>query len=729
MLALPPAVAQQSDVSTPVARPRIGLALSGGGARGFAHVGVLRELEAQRVPIDCIAGTSAGSAVGAAYASGLSPDEIERSLRSVDWDRDMFNDDPPRRDLPTRKKTEEKAYLLDLTLGWRDRSVVLPPGLIAGQKIDLFLHKMLGMSALLDSFDRLPIPFRAMTTDIETGRLVVQDRGSLPRAVRASMAVPSVFSPVEINGRLLVDGGLSRNMPVDIVRSLCADVVIAVDISSPLLKRDELGSVLNMASQMVSVLMDRNMRESRAEIRPGQDLLLTPELGEISAASFGRGVEGIPAGQMAARQSARELQRLALSEAEYSEWQSSRAARVVRDNRYAGVRFVGADAATRRSIRGLSTLPSSGELDNDLMASQINRWSGQGDFQRISYSLIPEPPTQVLEVSLLERAIGPNYLRFGIGASADSNANGAFNVLFGYRRTGVNAWGGEFKTEGQFGSTRRLTIDFFQPINRGDFQFFFDPQFLSEEVPVWIFSDTTRIAEYGVRSIQAGLDLGVQGRLGEVRLGAFAGRRATLPRTGSPLLPQSHDQYQGIQASLLADQLDATDFPREGYLIGGNLRVERVNSDLVDEFTSRRAMIYGKQVFSWGDHTLAGTFRLGQGTDQMALNQAFSLGGFMNLSGLQINQILGTSLRYASVSYQNRLLTLPDPLGRGVYAGLALEGGQIGGRTIGLPEKGWIPGFTAYLGAHTAIGPVYFGYGQASGNNRLFYLFLGRPGL
>ena len=192
------------------ARPRIGLALSGGGARGFAHVGVLRALESLRVPIDCIAGTSAGSAVGAAYASGLSPDEIERALRSVDWDRDMFDDAPPRREQQPRRKSEEKAYLLDLTVGFRDGSVLLPPGLISGQKVELFLHRMLGSSTVLESFDSLPIPFRAVATDLERGEMAVQDRGSLPSAVRASMAVPSAFSPVSRDGRLLVDGGLRR---------------------------------------------------------------------------------------------------------------------------------------------------------------------------------------------------------------------------------------------------------------------------------------------------------------------------------------------------------------------------------------------------------------------------------------------------------------------------------------------------------------------------------------
>jgi NTE family protein len=225
------------------------------------------------------------------------------------------------------------------------------------------------------------------------------------------------------------------------------------------------------------------------------------------------------------------------------------------------------------------------------------------------------------------------------------------------------------------------------------------------------------------------LDLGVQGTLGEARLGMFGGARNSFPRTGSRLLPEGSDTYWGGQFSLLADQLDATDFPRDGYLVGLTWRAEQVTPEVGEGFSAQRVLFTAKKVASWGDHTFAAGFRAGEASDRIALNQVFSLGGFMNLSGLQTNQVLGTSLRYASLSYQNQVLTLPNPLGRGVYAGLALEAGEMRGQTLGFDRKGWIPGATAYLGAHTAIGPVYLGYGAAKGGNRLVYLFLGRPGL
>lgn len=719
---------QAAPSSRPTAsgRPRIGVALSGGGARGFAHVGVLRALEAMRVPVDCIAGTSAGSAVGAAYASGLSPDEIERALRSVDWDRDMFDDAPPRRDQQMRRRSEERSYLLDLTVGLRDGSLVLPSGLISGQKIEMFLHRMLGVSTVLASFDALPIPFRAMATDLESGEMVAQDRGNLATAVRASMAVPSVFAPVSNGGRLLVDGGLTRNMPVDIVRGMCADIVIAVDIGGPLLKRDELGNPFGIASQMVGILMERNMRESRAEVRSGVDVMLRPELGDIGSTSFGRGVDGIPAGERAALDASAELARLALDADTYARWQAERAQRRVGAERYTAVRVIGTTPSIGRSLLAHSDLQPSGELDRRLLDRTINNWNSSGDFERIGYSLIPEGSGANLVIDVVEHAWGPNYLRFGLGASGDSKNNGVFNLLLGFRRPRFTPWGGEFRAQTQFGSLSRATFDVFQPFNDGLARAFVNPSLLLEEVPLWLFLGSDRIAEFGIRTVEGVLDLGVQGSLGDVRIGVLAGARESNLRTGLPLVPQRSSTHRGVRASLVADQLDALDFPREGYLVGVSGRREWVESDFGEQFQAWRAQFVARLVGSWGPHTVSASARVGEASDRVDIGQYFSLGGFMNVSSLQLNQVLGRSLRYASLVYQNQLMTLPSPLGRGVYAGIALEAASVQRQLVTVQGEEWFPSITGYLGIATAVGPVYLGYG-VSRDNRLLYLFLGRP--
>jgi len=717
----------------PTNRPRIGLALSGGGARGFAHVGVLRALETMRIPVDCIAGTSAGSAVAAAYASGLTPDEIEKFLKSADWDRDMFDDLPPRKDLSTRRKSEEKSYMFDVTVGLRDGSIMLPPGLISGQKIELFLHAMLGESGIFESFDQLAIPFRAMATDLEAGELVVQDRGSLVTAVRASMAVPSAFAPVQSEGKLLVDGGLTRNMPVDIVRKMCADVVIAVDIGSPLLTRQELSNPFGIGGQMISILMERNMRDSRAEIRPGIDVLVRPELGDISAANFTRGIQGIPAGEAAMLAARGDLSRMILPDTDYAAWQAARADRARVDNSYGSVRIVGVTPAVERLLLDQAAVPASGELDPIRMQTVINRWNANADFDRIGYSLQPGNPSQVLQISVIERAWGPDYLHFGMNASADSGNTSMFNVMAGFRRPNANGYGGEFKAEGQIGTTNRGFVEFFQPFDYGSFNLFVAPQLLAEKVPIWIFNGNTNVAQYAVVTEQAGLDFGIQGLLGEARLGVFGGLRKQFPITGAIGDPAIKTNFVASQASVTIDQLDATDFPRHGYRFNTSYRLEQdYLSQPSREYLTRLVQANAKWVGSAGNHTIAGSVRAGEAYGNVALNQAFSLGGFMNLSGFQINQSLGTSLRYGSLSYQYQLLTLPQPLGRGVYAGMALEGATMsGGQILGSNTNGWVPGATLFLGANTAIGPVYAGYGYANPSglpgSRLWYIFLGRP--
>jgi NTE family protein len=287
----------------------------------------LRALEQLRVPVDCIVGTSAGSAVGAAYAVGLAPDEIEARLRQVDWDNRMFADRPPRPDLPYRDKARVGGEPIGVTLGIGEDGVRGSAGVFAGQQIELFLHRLLGVSNELASFDTLPVPFRAITTDLVNGAMVVQRQGSLVHAVRASMAVPSAFAPVRVGERMLVDGGLTQNLPVQTAREACADVVIAVDIGSPLLKADELAGVFSVGLQVISILMERNVAESKAALRP-QDVLISPDLGDISAVDFASGVDGIPAGESATLAAADRLVPLALSPDAYARWQRVRSSRL-----------------------------------------------------------------------------------------------------------------------------------------------------------------------------------------------------------------------------------------------------------------------------------------------------------------------------------------------------------------------------------------------------------------
>jgi len=266
------------------ARPKIGLALGGGGARGAAHVGVLRVLEEMHVPVDYVAGTSMGAVVGGLYASGMSPDEIESALTQIDWN-DTLTDRTQYKDLPFRRKEDENRYLTSFEAGLRGRRLTLPSGLQSAQKVRFLLQSNLIDVAHIHDFSELPIPFKAVAADIETGEAVVLDHGDLSEAIRASMSIPGVFSPIEIDGRMLVDGGIADNVPVDVVRAMGADVVIAVDVGGPLLKREQMGSMFAVTSQVLTILTRRN-----ADLQlKDATIVLAPDVSRYGAMAFSEG--------------------------------------------------------------------------------------------------------------------------------------------------------------------------------------------------------------------------------------------------------------------------------------------------------------------------------------------------------------------------------------------------------------------------------------------------------
>ncbi len=279
-------------------RPKIGLVLSGGGARGAAHIGVLKVLEELRVPVDLIVGTSMGSIVGAAYSTGLSVPEMEKAIKLITTER-LFTDSPPRQDQTMRRKDDDLRPYFVPELAVTSDGVLLPKGLVTGVALEGELRRLVKIASAR-SFDELPIPFRAIATDIGTGEMVILREGSVVQAIRASMSVPGAVAPVEMGRRQLVDGGLVRNLPVDIARSMGADIIIAVNLGTPLLKPEQITSALTVSVQMLNILTQQNVGRSLAELTP-RDILISPELGDYSAADFDNLVKTVPIGEASAR--------------------------------------------------------------------------------------------------------------------------------------------------------------------------------------------------------------------------------------------------------------------------------------------------------------------------------------------------------------------------------------------------------------------------------------------
>jgi NTE family protein len=701
------------------ARPRVGLALSGGGARGFSHVGVLRALEKMRIPVDCIAGTSAGSAVGAAYALGLSPDEIEGHLRSVDWDQDIFNDQPPRADIPYRAKERVGGAPIGVTLGVDKTGLKTATGIFAGQKVELFLHRMLGFSAELDSFDRLPIPFRAVTTDIANGEMVVAAQGSLVHAVRASMAVPSAFAPVKVGDRLLVDGGLTQNLPIDAVRKTCADVVIAVNIGSPLLKPDELGSVFSVALQIVSILMERNVTESLASLNR-TDVLITPELNDISAVDFSNGVNGIPAGESATLASARQLQHLSLSESAYRDWQTERgrsklSAPDVSGVRVATTRFVNPDYF---SLDDQASLKAPGPLNAQGLERRILNWTASGDFTDIAYSIRPEQGLYTLWIEPQEKTWGPNYIQLGIAGAVDSHSQADFSVTSLLRRSWQNSSGAEWVTKGVFGKKRQLESFWIQPLSVGSAGYVESRINLVSE-PRRVFWNDRAIGEFSSEKVELEIGAGLQGKQGKMQIGILSGKFRRSPVSGFTEIQSVKARNTGIRAQAIYDQLDDLDFPRSGEALKlegfASARYRRLDIDLL-------------AARSWGGHTLRARAQWSQVSNDGAETLDYiSSGGLMRLSGYQSGQFLSRGLALGSLTYYRRIVNLPQPFGTGVFAGASLELGRLAS-PLGHPGTTMKKSSLAlFVGASTSVGPVYLGYGQGERGARNIYLLLGRP--
>ena len=288
-----------AGVVKPASRPRIALVLSGGGARAFAHIGVLRALHDLRVPVDLVVGTSMGSVVGGAYAAGASIADLERMARNTDWDR-VVADRPAREDLQFRRREEDVLLPSRIEFGVHRDGVTLPPSAAGNAALEKTLGRLIPAGAHDRPVSQLALPFRSVASDLVTGDLVDLVDTPLFLTMRASLAVPGVFAPVRVNSRLVVDGGLVLNLPIDMAHKMGADIVIAVNVGTPLAPEKNLGSALGVAQQMINILTEQNVQRSIKELG-ARDVLIAPVMDGFSFLDF-RNVEGaMKAGELATR--------------------------------------------------------------------------------------------------------------------------------------------------------------------------------------------------------------------------------------------------------------------------------------------------------------------------------------------------------------------------------------------------------------------------------------------
>ena len=706
------------------ASPRIGLALSGGGARGLAHVGVLKVLEELRVPVHCITGTSMGAIVGGAYAAGATAPGLDEFVRKADWD-EVFRDSPPRAEISTRRKIDEYKTLFAPEYGVGRRGLFLPKGVIAGVSIHGFFRQLTQQAVEIGDFDKLPIPFRAVAADIETGEAVVLSRGSLSQAMRASMSVPGAIAPVEIDGRLLVDGGIANNLPIDEARKLCGDVIIAVNISTPALKREEISSAFTVGTQLISFLGKANVERQLASLG-ARDVLIAPDLGDISAGSFERSSDAMAVGENAARALAESLRRYSLPPEQYEALRRRQVAERKPLGAVDEIRFEGLQRTNPEVLRSLMQSRPGEPLTEEVVGADLRRIYGRGDFESVDYHIREESGRRVMVIQPREKEWGPDYVRFGLGLATDFQGENFFNLLAQYRRTWLNRQGGEWLTELQIGQSTFLATEFIQPVEQRGRWFVAPYARVGQELRP-VFSGDNRVGEYQTKETRLGLDGGTYlGTWGEARLGLVWRQVDAQTETGPAILPDLDETTAGLRALLFVDQLDNAWFARRGYRLTAaayaaeeNLGSDRSYQRLEGELTA---------VQSWSAHTV--NFKISGGTDfqsDMPAYENFTLGGPLRLSGYRIDQFAGRRFGFSRLMYYNRAIPLPDILGSGVFVGGSIEAGKMQGRADGLPSAGTIWSGSVFLAASTFAGPAYFGFGFGEAGNYSFYLLLGAP--
>jgi NTE family protein len=706
-------------------RPRIGLALGGGGARGGAHVGVLKVLDELRVPIDCIAGTSMGALVGATFASGASAARIEEVVSQINW-AETLGSEGQRALTPLQRKRTGITYSNNIEFGlWGGR---LQPegGLLATQHVEEVLRLLIGDARRIDDFDQLPIPFRAVATDLAAGQMVVLDRGDLPQAMRASMAVPGAFAPVLIDEQVLADGGMMRNLPVDVVRDLCADIVIAVTLDLPSPGIEELRSVFGLAGRSIDAMIFANEQVQLAMLGD-DDIAIHVPIGDIRSTSFDRVPEAIPLGEEAARALGDELRALALSEQDYRRWRAridrpDAAPVLIEEIRFAPLRHASAEyLATRLRTRA----------GDEVTLQRIERDMGtvfaSGDFLRVDYQLLPGTGEgYVLLINAVEKPGGTDFLRFDLGLAGSAGGDVLFALRADHRREWVNALGGRWRNAVQVGQLTEAETTFHQPLDVPQ-QFFIEPGLMLRRSLEDIFDDGDRVARYDLLEAAARIDLGMNlGNNAELRSGARWGLAEFDVDIGTPtIIDLDRTRDASIVLGALYDTRDAPTLPTRG-------------SYAQFQFTHSGRWLGGEQSYQVAEAVLSRSVRWGDSVWLLAAGagqrlggelpryQDFQVGGIRSFPAFERGELRGEGYWSGSATWLLRLADIQALFGQVFYGGFGLHALHLTDRLDGV-QDGTILGASFTLGARTPFGPLLFSLGAADNGNIQLHLALGRP--
>jgi len=705
-------------------RPRIGLVLGGGGARGAAHIGVLRELENMRVPIDAIAGTSMGAIVGGLYASGKTSAELSELIDTLDW-KDSFQDTTSRKHMSFRRKQDDEAYPMKIEVGRRDGEFVLPEGLISGQKLSWILREQTMHVSDITNFDNLPTPFRAVAADIETGDAHVMSEGDLVHAMRASMSAPGIFSPVHVDGRRLVDGGLVGNVPVSAIRDMDVDIIIAVDVEFPLYEPNELESALAITGQMLTILIRKEtlrQLESLAE----SDILIRPELGDFGSTEFENITETVEPGAQATIAHRVRLSELSIDKASYAAYQATRTAVYPRPERLSWVRVLDDGPLSPEFLESHLQVQAGDEIDPERLADDASRLYGLGLYEHVSYKIVTEGGETGVEYETVPKSWGPDIMQFGMSFEDDFEGSTAFNVSARLTKTGLNSYGAEWRTDAQIGTEPSLFTEFYQPIS-ADSQFFLSPRLSLEQGNFNVFTGSDAVARYRVSEAEIGFDFGRElGHWGELRIGVQRGIGEARVKVGDPSLSNFDFDSGGVFARFRIDTLDDAQIPLHGSRVDLTWNGSRPDFGADGDFDTIETEL--TTVHSFGRNTFLLGLNYATTVDSdNTIQEFFTLGGFLNLSGLARGTISGPHAGVARLVYYRRSGDTGSMLAMPLYFGGSIEAGNAWQSRSEISTGSLILNGSLFAGIDTYIGPLFIGAGFGEGGESSFYLFLGAP--
>jgi len=706
-------------------RPRIGLVLSGGGARGAAHIGVLKMLDRLHVPIDAIAGTSMGAVVGGLYASGMSGREIEQAMASVDW-QSAFRDRLRRTELGYRRKEEDRDFLVNLPLGLHGKKLVIPEGLVQGEKLTETLRLLTLPVAPITDFARLQTPFRAVATNLETGEAVVMADGDLTTAMRASMSAPGVFAPVEYRGQLLVDGGLAENLPIDVARAMGVDVLIVVDAGFPLQPRKDLVSLPSITNQVLAILLQRDSQRQLQTLSPS-DIIVSPQLGDFSSYDFLDTLQIVNAGERAADAMADRLGSLALPDEDYARYLEARNSTRVGLPKLAFIHVDDDSKLYQRQIEDMYGKFIGSTVDPAALKAETDKLYGRGDLELLDYRLVEDGAGQNgLDFKAERNSWGPNYLRFGVLLQDDFHGYTIFNAAGRLDFTELNSLGAESRWDVQLGTDPLLGTELYLPLSSVT-RYFVAPHAQVEAHDVPQVEDGRQVGLYRVNSIDSGIDFGRElSNWGELRFGVLETRGSSRVSFGDFSVPPSDFNVVQYFTRFGYDTLDSPNFPHSGQALTTQLTLEGNGGG---EQGTNQFTIDWRGAHSWARNTIVAWFSSGNtiGGSETNVRTFFPLGGFLNLSGVRSETLAGPQYAIGRLIYLRKvgnggegILDVP------AYVGISLEDGNVWSSRSQISFANTRKDASVFFGADTYIGPAYFAIGYDDSGSVVFTIFLGR---